>query len=162
MVLTKDEYEKERAAFLSKYSDEIKKLLIDNRKQHLEEAMRNNNWKYFFREYMGGFNLVLIVAFFAFAKDVFSIYEIFGFILVELFIMGFVYSAWKNEIKQSELYAFSIESQLIVQQFVYNKMISAVNDSQNEEDFNKVIQFYSVALYEIPRNELFINVFRDI
>ena len=52
-------------------------------------------------------------------------------------------------------YGDSDKEQGIVRDFIWSKMQDDVNKTSDEEKLQNVIQFYAVALYEIPRNTWF-------
>ncbi len=161
MILTKDQYEAEKEAFLNKHTEAIKKMLLEEKKKYLEDELKGKNWKHFAKEYMGGVWLILIVAYFAYVKDIISIQALIGFALLEVFAFGFAYGKWQSDTKNARIEAWSNEAPSLVRDFIADRMRECVSNSKSHEEYLNVVQFYAVALYDIPRNISFVNAYKD-
>ena len=156
-ILTKDKYEKVKEAFLDQYSNDIKARLREEKKKYLDENRKDRSWQEFVKKCIGGscFVFILIVAFCAYCAKIVSTTGIVGFALLQIFVFAFAYANWTDEVKASLLNAFADKEQGIVRDFIWSKMQDDVNKTSDEEKLQNVIQFYAVALYEIPRNTWF-------
>ena len=158
MVLTKDGYEQKKTDFLEKYRGEIETMLCDKFKEHIKEKRKQNNWKYFIRDYTGGFILLLIVAYFGWCRELFTLSEIAAFSFLQIFTLGFAYGGWECDTKHHAVETFPHQS--LVTDFVFDKFVRAVNESSSEEEFNNIVQFYAVALHDIPRSVIFRDYYK--
>lgn len=151
MVLLRDEYEKEKTAFLDRYYEEIKGMLNREKEDYLKVKMQYVTVSEFLRNYSGVSAIFLIILYFAWAKEVIS-FDIFSTFAIMLVIVHIgVFNGWKRDMKIAALHAFSIKTQSLVSDFIYEKMVNDVSNSVIGVDFEKKVQFYSIALYEIPR-----------
>ncbi|MDO5545197.1 MAG: hypothetical protein Q4F81_05165 [Eubacteriales bacterium] len=158
MVLTKDRYEQGKTDFLEKYRGEIETMLCDKFKEHMKEKRKQNNLKYFIRNYTGGFILLLIVAYFGWCRELFTLSEIAVFSFLQIITLGFAYGGFESDIKYYAAETFPHQS--LVTDFVFDKFIRAVNESSSEEEFNNIVQFYAVALHDIPRSVSFLDYYK--
>ena len=160
MVLLKDEYIKMEAEFLDIYSEDIKRAVYAERNEFLEEQMKEANFLEFVKKYMGFAALSLIVLFLAWTKYAISNEILFGATVFVLVIFMPAYWKWKQDMKDAALDAYFYKSKQIIADFVYQKMREVVLNSRVGVDFEKNVQFYSIALYNIPRN-FYVNVHND-
>lgn len=160
-MLTNEEYEARKNHFLGLHTKEIKQKLIDEKKKYLEYCLKDKNWKEFAKEYMDGVWFLLFIGVFALAKDVISFQALLGFALLELFIFGHTYGKWKEESEMEALRAYSNKTQAIVRDYMWDRMAEELDNAASEAEAEKVMQFYALALYDVPRNIWFIDVYRD-
>lgn len=160
MVLLKDEYTEMENSFLELYSDEIKRIVYAEKKVYMDERMKDMKLTEFIKRYMGSVAFILIILFFAWVKDVVSIHILVGFAILEFIAFLPAYEAWKKDMKLAAIESYSNMVHQIIADFVYEKMREVVLNSRIGIDFEKNVQFYSIALHEIPRN-FYVNVYND-
>lgn len=156
MVLMKDEYESMKEKFLDLYREDIKSMLQEKKKQYLEYSMESVTLGYFFKNYMTGFSLILIFAVFALVKDIISIHTVIGFSILQLFIFSETYYEWKKDMRRAALNTFLSKIDSLVRDFIYAKMLEEIRD-MSESEFERIVQFYCIALYDIPKNVMFMT-----
>lgn len=150
MVLLRSEYEELKQEFLNKYHDEIKQILRQEKKRYMEEHLKDVNWLHFASSYMAGVILLLFVALVGIVKDAVTVESVIWFFVPILLVYSCTYSVWKKEMVQAAHLSFANKKHSVVSRFVYIKMGEDVQNSVIGVDFEKKVQFYSVALYEIP------------
>ena len=160
MVLLKDEYTEMENSFIELYGDEIKRVVYAEKKTYMDEHMEDVKPTEFIKRYMGSVAFILIILFFAWVKDIVSIHILAGFVILEFIAFLPAYAAWKKDMKLAAIESYSYMVHQIIADFVYEKMREVVLNSRIGIDFEKNVQFYSIALHEIPRN-FFVNVYND-
>lgn len=159
MVLTKEEYEAQKAEFLRLYSNELKDMLLEKREKYLEIELKRKGWKEFVENYTGGVILVFLFFVVAYVKHVISLQLFVTLAFLEIVPFVPVYGRWKKEAESSILTVYSHMTQSIVRDFIWDKMQAELRSISDEEDYEKAVQFYTVALYDIPQKERFIDPF---
>lgn len=154
MALTHEEYSRMKEQFLDSYREDIKSMLQEKKKQHFEYSMERVTWKNFAQKHMAGFFFLLIIAAAAMLKDVVSIGTVAIFSLVQLFIFSYTYQGWEEDMRSAALNTFLSKTDSLVRDFIWQKM---QEDTRNmsESEFEQTIQFYCIALYDIPNDVMF-------
>lgn len=149
-MLSQDEYQNLKNDFMSRYEDELEELLSSELKDYVKEETKEHDLKEFLQNYTGGFFFVFMIGFFACGKKIFTLSQLFNFCFLEFFIFIFVYEGWKKDIEYFCTLKFPRKT--IISRFIYKKMLQEVDEAKSEDELNKIAQFYSIALYDIPRN----------
>lgn len=151
MMLLRDEYERDKRAFLDRYREDIEAMLKREYKDFMEYELRYTTIVDFAKDYSGAAILVMFALYFAWAKDVIT-FDIFATIgVMILFIHACIFGAWKRDKEYSAKHTFIYRKHSLIADYVYKKMIEDVGKSVIGDDFERNVQFYSIALYEIPR-----------
>lgn len=158
MILLKDEYNEMEDAFLESYGDEIKNVVYTEKKAYMDEYMKDVKPTRFIKKYTGSVIFILIILFFTWIKDVVSTQKLIGFVILEFIAFLPAYEAWKKDMELAAIESFSNMVHQIIVDFIYEKMCEVVRNSRVGIDFEKNVQFFSIALHEIPRN-FYVNVY---
>lgn len=159
VILTHDEYKSMKETFLDLYRDDLKSMLLEKKKQHLEYSMKNVTWGNFFKKYTSGFGFLLLIALLSLAKATISMETVAAIaIFALLHLLGFyeAFYEWKKDMHSAALATFCQKENSIVRDFIYEKMLEEIHDL-NESKFERIVQFYCIALYDIPKNVSFIT-----
>lgn len=157
MVLTRDEYIKMEIDFSNQYHDEITALLKEKKQQHLKKELEHVNLQEFFKKYAGSALFIFVIALFAFIKEILSFEILFVCTFLLFIIYVYIYDEWKRDMKRMAIRSFYREAQLLVADFVYKKMLIEIPDTRIGFDFETKVQFYSIAIHDIPLR-FYINV----
>lgn len=156
MILTTEEYERKKSIFLNNYSGDINSLLASEMEAHLKEQKARNNWKYFVQYYAAGFIFLLVIAYFCYCKELFTFSQIAVFAFLQIFTLTCVYGRWEHDVKCDAITSFECEPYII--RFMFEKMVQEREKATNEDELYEIAQFYAVALYDIPRNEIYFDL----
>ena len=158
--LMDSEYKERRSAFLSMHKDNISHMLLKEMDAFLDERKKDTSLQGFLQTYCGGLILVFIIVFFGAVSDVISYSTLIVVVLVEIFVIGWAYANWQDERKMVSLEIFANHTHELVQGYIWEKMLEELNSGITDDEYEMAVQFYSIAIYEIPRNESFIDVYR--
>ena len=150
MIMTWQEYAEEEVKFSNLYFHEIRKLLKEEQSKYVKEYRKEYTFKIFFKEYCVIAVFFFIIAFILNGYGIISFDTLSVCTFLAFVAYTFVYDRWQADIKKAALISFSNKSKSIVADFVYNKMREDVSNAVVGVDFERKVQFYSVAIHEVP------------
>ena len=156
--LLDEEYKKRRSEFLSAHKKTISDMVLKEKEKFLNEREQHETFRKFVNKYCGGLVIPFIIVFLAWANNVINFWGLVGFVLLEVFVFSGVYSGWKSDYKQVSIEIFINKSHGIIQQYIWNKMLVELNSEISEEEYEMAVQFYSIAMYDIPRNASIVDI----
>ena len=152
MILSRDEYKKMENAFLELYGEEMKEIMFAEKKTYINDQMNHVNLRKFLKKNngIGVFFIIAIIVYFGWCKDLFSPQALVVIAIIACIIFISAYEVWKDDMKKSAIEAYSHQAKRDVADFVYKKLNEDVVNSCEGADFERIVQFYCVGIYEIP------------